>query len=195
MENGGGSCGEEGVEGVGEFSFDDGPGVGGDDEAAAVFAEGAAGVGVVEEVGELGLEVGVVAEPEAGVGGTALGDEYAGFGVDEGRGAREEGFEEDDAERFVDGGVDEGEGAGHGFVFFLFGDESGVGDGGPEVGGGVNLAGAGEDEADVAAGAAAEGVHVVADERGALEGFAAAGVEDVGGGDVVAGGEGGGRCL
>ena len=88
--------------------------------------------------------------------------------------------------------MDEGEGAGHGFVFFLFGDEAGVGDGGPEVGGGVDLAGAGADEADVAAGAAAEGVHVVADERGALEGFAAAGVEDVGGRDAVAGGEGGG---
>lgn len=44
----------------------------------------------------------------------------------------------------------------------------------------------------VAAGAFAEGVQVIAEEGGSLEGFAAAGVEDVGGGEAAAGGEGGG---
>ena len=77
----------QGVEGGEELAFDGGPGVFAGDELAAARAEGGARLGVVEEIQKLGLEVGVMAEPEAGVGGLALADEHAAFGVNEAGGA------------------------------------------------------------------------------------------------------------
>ena len=56
---------------------------------------------MIEKEEELGFEIGVVAEPEAGVGGAALLDEDAALGVDEAGGAGEEGLEEDDAEAYI----------------------------------------------------------------------------------------------
>jgi hypothetical protein len=132
---GGRTDGTEGVEGLEELLFDGGPGVFAGDEVATAFPEFGAGVGMIEEEEELGFEIGVVAEPEAGAGGAALVDEDAALGVDEAGSAGEEGLEKDDAEAFVDGGVDEGEGAGHGVVFFLFADESGVEEVGRRAGG------------------------------------------------------------
>ena len=46
--------------------------------------------------------------------------------MDEAGGAGEERFEKHDAEAFVDGRMDEGDGTGHGFVLFGFADEAGV---------------------------------------------------------------------
>jgi hypothetical protein len=184
----GGGVGQA-LQGVKKALFHGRPGVGALDVGAAGLAEALGEGGVGEQALEDFLEVGIVAEPETAAAGGALPAQDGAFGVDEAGGAGQPGFQKDDAEAFVEGGMDEGEGAGHGVVLFLFRDEAEIENGGGEVGRRFDRAAAGEDEAEIVAGAFAEGVQVVEQQGGAFEGFAAAGVEDVGGVDAMAAAE------
>ena len=129
-----------------------------------------------------------MAEPEARAGAAALPLEHLAALVDQRRGAGHEGLEQDDAEALEARRVAEDARAGHRLALLRLGEHAGVDDEGMRVDGPA----AGHHEPDVAAGALAEDADVLGQHRDALRGLAPAAVEDVGGVDPAARGEGGG---